>query len=128
MHGSFDAPPIIIHTSRTANLIGFAICAVMACFRIYIFGLGIAYFGWQLIDPNTVILAPDGFTWKTSFKSRHWAWNEVSNFRPMQWGQLGWDIDGQSHSSFGFGWEMSARKLTELLNTARSHWLNQFSN
>ena len=67
----------------------------MACFRIYIFGLGIAYFGWQLIDPNTVVLAPDGFTWKTSFKSRHWAWNDVSNFGPMQWGQFGWDISGR---------------------------------
>jgi len=128
MQGTLDTPPIIIRTSRTANLIGFIICAAMAYFRIYIFWLGLIYFGWQLIDPNTLKLAPDGFSWRTSFGRRHWAWKEVTNFRPMPWGQLGWDVEGKSHSSFGFGWEMSARKLTDMLNSARSHWLNQLSN
>jgi len=99
----------------------------MAYFRIYLFGLGIIYFGWQLIDPNMMIFGRDGFTWKTSFGRRHWSWNEVSNFRPMPWGQLGWDVDDKSQGTFGFGWEMSARKLAELLNTARSRWLNETS-
>jgi hypothetical protein len=128
MQGSLDAPPIIIRTLRTANLIGFAVCAVMALFKVYIFGLGVIYFGWQLIDPNMLILARDGLTWKTSFGHRHWAWNQVSNFRPMPWGQLGWDVDGKSHNLFGFGWEKSTHNLAELLNTARSRWLNNFSN
>jgi hypothetical protein len=125
MQGTLDAPPIVIRTSRIANLIGFAVCTAMAYYRIYIFGLGTIYFGWQLIGPNTLILAPDGFTWKTSFGHCQWAWNEVSNFRPMPWGQLGWDVGDKSHSSFGFGWEMTTRNLAELLNTARSRWLNQ---
>jgi len=128
MLGSLDSPPIIICTSRTANLIGFAVCAALALFKIYIVGLGVIYFGWQLIDPNTLMLAQDGFTWKTTFKHQHWAWNKVSNFRPMPGGQLAWDVEGKSHRSFGFGWEKSSRSLAELLNTARSRWLNEFSN
>jgi hypothetical protein len=128
MPGSLDAQPIIIRTSRTANLIGFSVCAALALFKIYIVGLGVIYFGWQLIDPNTLILAQDGFTWKTTFGRQHWAWNQVSNFRPMPGGQIGWDVDGKSHRSFGFGWEKSAKSLAELFNTTRSRWLNEFSN
>ena len=124
MQDSLDAPPIVIRTSRTANVIGFAVCSAMAFFKIYILGFGVIYFAWQLIDPNTILLAQDGFTWKTTFGKRHWAWNQVSNFRPMPWGQLGWDVDGKSHASFGFGWERSPHDLAKLLNSARSRWLS----
>jgi hypothetical protein len=124
MQDGLDAPPIVIRTSRTANLIGFSVCAALALFKIYIVGLGVIYFGWQLIDPNTLILAQDGFTWKTTFGHQHWAWDQVSNFRPMPGGQLGWDVDGKSHRSFGFGWEKSTHSLAELLNIARSRWLS----
>jgi hypothetical protein len=46
----------------------------------------------------------------------------------MPWGQLGWDVYGKSDSKSGFGQEKSTHNLSELLNTARSGWLNEFSN
>src|SRR5271154_2377326 len=92
MQGSLDDPPIIIRTSREWNLVGVVVCAVMTYFRVYVFGLGVIYFCWQLIDPSMLALAPEGLTWKTSFKRRRWAWNEVVNFRPMLWGQVGCDL------------------------------------
>jgi len=122
MQGNLDEPPVVIRISRIASLIGFVLCAVMVHFRIYLFGIGLIYFGWQLLDPNMITIAPDGLGWKTTFRRQHWAWNQVCNFRPMPWGQFGWDADGKSHSIFGFGWEVGTRKIVELLNTARSRW------
>jgi hypothetical protein len=125
MQGSLDQPPVVIRISRIGSLIGFVLCAVMMHFRIYLFGIGLLYFGWQLLDPNTITLAPEGLGWRTSFGRRHWAWNQISNIRALPWGQFGWDVDGKSQSIFGFGWETGTRKLADLMNAARARWSAQ---
>jgi hypothetical protein len=122
MQGNLGEPPVIIRISRVASLIGFALCALMVHFGVYLFGIGLIYFGWQLLDPNTITIDPDGLGWKTTFRRKHWAWDQVCNIRPLPWGQFGWDVNGKTHSIFGFGWEMSTRKIVELLNGARSRW------
>jgi len=120
MQGSLDAPPIVVRISRMASLIGFMLCAVTVYFRIYLFGIGLIYFGWQFLDPNMITIAPDGLGWRTTFRRRHWAWSQVCN--PLAVGSARLGRDGKSHSIFGFSWEMGARNLVELLNTARSRW------
>jgi hypothetical protein len=122
MQGSLDEPPVVIRVSRIASLIGFILCAVMTYFRVYLFGIGLVYFGWQLLDPNTITLAPGGLGWKTTFQRRHWPWSEITNIRPLPWGQFGWDVNGKSQSVFGFGWEKGTRNIVELMNSARSRW------
>jgi hypothetical protein len=122
MQGSLDNPPVVVRISRMGSVIGFVLCALMVHFRLYLFGIGLVYFGWQLLDPNMITLAPDGLGWKTTFRRRYWSWDQVCNFRPLPWGQFGWDVDGKCYNVFGFGWEMSTRKLVELLNAARSRW------
>jgi hypothetical protein len=122
MNRSLDRPPVVIRISRIASLIGFVLCTLMVHFRIYLFGIGLIYFGWQLLDPSKITIAPDGLSWKTTFRRQHWAWDLIRNIRPLPWGQFGWDVNGKSYSFFGFGWEMSTRNLVELLNNARLRW------
>jgi hypothetical protein len=143
--GSLDAPPIRIRTSRTFSGIGFAISAALfvlnfqATSSLFLFGLSSLYFGWQLLSPSELILQPSGLTWKNTFKSRHWAWRDVSNFREMYWGFIGCDLSDDkpavswlrpinktvagSQGSFGFGWEGGVSSVISTLTVARSRWL-----
>jgi hypothetical protein len=158
MKGSFEQPPIIIRTSFRGSIIGFVVSAALfggiilvlaqrgwppdfhSYVGTYFFGMGILYFGWQLISPSTLTIAPDGLTWGTTWKSRHWTWSELDNFRPMQFGMVGCDLFNKgsslawmhpinkrmtgSHGSFGFGWEGGSSKVCEILAAARLRWLN----
>lgn len=157
MEGSFEDSPIVIRTSRSFSLIGFILCAAFTGlglapvllgkvpFRIGdhlesltagLFGL---YFAWQLVSPSTLILAPEGLTWKNSFKARHWPWQDVRNFRVVHFGSVGCDLSDDrsvtswlrgpnktltgSQGSFGFGWEGGAASVVSALNAARARWL-----
>lgn len=162
MQGSLDTPPVIVRTSRRISFVGFLVCGVVLYFNLtsliredwphqvqpyiwlYVSGLGLFYFVWQLIDPMTLRLAPDGLTWKNTFGSRHWSWEEISNFRKSFGLLVGCDLSSRnpitgwlrpinkgvsgSHGVLGFGWELGSAKLIELLNTARARWLSETSN
>ena len=157
MKGSFESPPIIIRTSRIFSLIGFVVCIAFFCLRLapvflgripfeigdhllsIAIGLGVLYFGWQLVSPSSLILEPEGLTWKTSFKARHWSWKDISNFRVMSLGSVGCDLSDHrpavswlrapnkaltgSQGSFGFGWEDGAASVASTLIAPRALWL-----
>ena len=79
------------------------------------------FFGFLLVVPQTLMAAPDGLTWNTGLRIKRYAWNEVSNFRPLEFGALGCDLTGPnpyfgwlrpfnkriggSHGALGFVWE-----------------------
>ena len=157
MQGSFENPPIIIRTSHTFSSVGAMICFALFClglapvflgkvpFRVgdhfisIAFGIGCLYFVWQLISPSSLVLAPDGLTWKTCYIARHWYWRDVSNFRVMSLGSVGCDLSDDrravswlrgpnkaltgSQGSFGFGWEGGAATVVAALTAARLRWL-----
>ncbi|HEX3674465.1 MAG TPA: hypothetical protein VHU87_09355 [Rhizomicrobium sp.] len=159
MRGSFDSPPVVIRTSRVGSAAGFAICSALgftdlvsliqagwawnyyAYFGLFLFGMGFLYFGWQLADPTALILSPDGLSWKNSFVTRHWRWQDIDNFRTMPLGAVACDFFDEnprmrrlrafnkkaagSQGSFGFGWEGGAANVVETLRTARHRWFPQ---
>lgn len=151
MQGSLVDPPIVVRASRRVSSIGVIASAAIlylslsrpdgsVAFR-YSGGLVLLYFSWQLIDPMKLILGSDGLTWRNTFGSRHWSWREIGNFRIAMGGFVGCDTFGRrsvanflrpvnkatsgSHGVLGFGWEIGAPKLVELLNTARRRWSDQ---
>jgi len=111
---------------------------------IALFGLGIPIFVWRLIRPEILILAPDGITWRSAFRTSHWPWSELQSFRPyspagQSMKHLGFDFTDSYHTrnkhlrrtvkaitgvegSLGGGWELSAADLADLLNKARIKW------
>jgi hypothetical protein len=157
MNGSLESPPIIIRTSRIVSLIGLVICITilysqmrpwlrlgaqletLSYVHLLPFGIFSAYFCWQLLLPSSLIASPDGLTWKTSFKSRHWAWKDISNFRVVFGCCVGCDLSDDrpavswlrapnkalsgSQGSFLFGWEGGTASVVTTLNAARSRWL-----
>jgi len=156
MQGSLGQPPIIIRSSRmTAALmllidVGFVAIGVMmardpeeSAIIAYLiagfFALGIPIFVWRVIRPDTMTLTKDGITWQGMFKTDHWPWTEVQDFRAYKPASrtiakhVGFDFtDGNDPAttkwmgvggSFGTGWELSAVDLADLLNKARAMWL-----
>ncbi len=157
MIGSLDEPPIIIRTSREVSLRGLFFCFIIALVSIvslatidapardnrYLFLAGAVvgglFFSWQALRPSTLTLTPDGLTWGNSLRSRHWAWTEISNFRPSSVGGIGCDVaDSRAttkllsfvnmrlvgrNGAIGFGWEGGSVFVAELLETARARWL-----
>src|SRR6185295_6098626 len=147
MQGSLDTPPIIVRTSRRISSVGLVTCSIvlyLSLISVIRFGwappaaFGLAYFAWQLIDPMTLRLAPDGLTWGNTFGSRFWSWAEIGNFR-ISFGFVGCDLFDRnlamgwlrpinatvsgSHGVLGFGWEVKSVELVKLLSAARSRWL-----
>ncbi len=148
MQGSLNAPPIVVRTSRRVSSIGVIASAVILYLSLsrpdgsvvypYAAGLGLLYLSWQLIDPMRLIVGPDGLTWRNTLGSHHWSWGEIGNFRISMGGFVGCDMFDRnavsgwlrpinkstsgSHGVLGFGWELGAVKLVELLNTARRQW------
>jgi len=106
------------------------------------FGLSALYFAWRMISPNILTLSPEGSIWQSPFRTTRWAWQQVSRFRAIRvhiFSQhVGFDVaDGalgpmsftQYHvryagadDSLGGRWEVSARALVEILNSARARW------
>jgi len=98
MQGSFDAPPIIIRSSRGKSALMLLISitfvasgmlilrdpkqsATMAWLVMIFFGAGIPIFGWRLVRPDVLTLTHDGITWRSIFRTSQWAWDDVGNFR-----------------------------------------------
>lgn len=112
---------------------------------IAFFGLGIPIFAWRLIRPDTLIMAPNGITWRNGFRTSHWQWSDLQSFRaylpaPRTTSKhLGFDFTDSYYAqnrqlrnkvkamtgvegSFGGDWELSATDLADLLNKARIRW------
>jgi hypothetical protein len=163
MDGSFNLPPLIIRSSRTTSAlmlliaIGFVAAGVVILrdpnqdptfgyLGIVFFGAGVPLFLWRLIRPDTLMLAPDGITWHSIFKTHHYKWDEVQGFRPYSPSSktiskhLGFDFTDNYQAgghqlrgtaktltgvegSLGGGWEISAAELADLLHEAQARWL-----
>jgi hypothetical protein len=162
MQGSLDAPPIVIRSSRTYSALMLLIAAGFVAIGAFMlrdpkesaaisylimifFGAGIPLFAWQLIRPGVVTLGPDGVTWRSPFRTVHYRWDDLQNFRPYKptsktiSKHLGFDFTDSYHAShggpksvtkamtgvegsLGSGWGLSADELAELLNQAQAHW------
>jgi hypothetical protein len=163
MQGNLDAPPIVIRSSRTYSALMLLIAAGFVAIGAFMlrdpkesaaisylimifFGAGIPLFAWQLIRPSMLTLGPDGMIWRSPFRTIHYQWDDLQNFRPYKptsktiSKHLGFDFTDSYHArrggpyglakamagvegSFGSGWGLSAAELAELLNTARARWL-----
>jgi hypothetical protein len=162
MQGNFDQPPIVIYTSALKSLSLMTACGLAAAFcwfdlslgssyttraasGLVAFGLGVPYYGWLFLSPNTLIVSPEGVALKTRWRNLRWSWNEVSRFRALgvhiaTW-HIGFDLReppagprtfaqycvsyAGADDSLGSGWEMSAGRLADLLNLARARWLTR---
>jgi hypothetical protein len=162
MQGNLDLPPVIISTSRATSARMLLIAVVFVAIGAFMlrdphesrwfawlmmgfFGLGIPLFGWRLLRPDQLRLAPDGLTWRSALRTSRFRWDELGNFRAFSPGgmteskHLGFDFTesyrGQGggarrtakamtgvEGAFGDGWELSAAELAELLNKARAKW------
>jgi hypothetical protein len=162
MQGSLDAPPIAIRSSRGNSALMLLIAAVFVAIGAFMlrdpkenavisylimifFGAGIPIFGWRLIRPDALTLAPDGIRWRSVFRTAQWTWDDLQNFRAYAptgktiSKHLGFDFTDSYHArrggpyratkaitgvegSLGAGWEFSAADLAELLNKARARW------
>jgi hypothetical protein len=147
MTGSLDAPPIVISMSRwkTALLLAVSIGFVAigawalhsgeavwwAYLDIALFGLGAGVFVAQLLSPGRLVLSPSGVTWRNLWRTAHYDWWQIGNFRPWSPAtvskHVGFDYirerDGAVRfGSFGGTWELSAAALCDLLNQARHRW------
>jgi hypothetical protein len=118
----------------------------VAYLSIAFFGLGIPLFAWRLIRPGIVIAAPEGITWRSTFRTSHWQWSDLQSIRPYSPAglsiskHLGFDFTDSYYArnkrlrrrtvkaitgvegSLGGGWELSAADLADLLNKARIKW------
>ena len=113
---------------------------------IVFFGAGIPLFTWQLIHPGVLTLSPDGVSWRSPFRTVHYQWDDLQNFRPYKptsktiSKHLGFDFTDSYRArhggayglakslagvegSFGGGWELRAAELADLLNQARARWV-----
>ena len=163
MQGSLNAPPIVIGSSRTYAALMLVIAAVFVAIGAFMlrdpkesatiswlimifFGAGIPLFAWQLIRPSVLTLVPDGVSWRSPFRTVHYRWDDLQNFRPYKPAaksiskHLGFDFTDSYHAkrggpyglamvmtgvegSLGGGWELGAAELAELLNQARAQWV-----
>jgi hypothetical protein len=162
MQGSLDDPPIMIRSSRWKAALflliatGFVAISIwmlsdpkanrwMAWLGIIFFGFGIPVFGLRVIRPDVLMLAPDGITWRSVFRTARWRWTELQNFHPYSptggaSKHVGFELTnstqgrdgglrgaaraltGGVEGSLGDGWELSASELADLLNRARARW------
>jgi Bacterial PH domain len=98
MQGSLNAPSIVIRSSRTYSALMLVIAAVFVAIGAFMlrdpkesatisylvmifFGAGIPLFAWQLIRPSVLTLGPDGVTWRSPFRTVHYQWDDLQNFR-----------------------------------------------
>ncbi len=162
MHGSLDQPPIEVRPSRTTSFlcllaaIGFVAIDVllleyptqsraMIWLGIIFFGAGIPLLAMRLVFPDTLILGPDGMTWRNRFRSNHSRWDDAQDFpayapsRRISSKAVGFDFTPGYRAissglrqttktltgvqgSIGGGWEIGAAELADLLNSARARW------
>jgi hypothetical protein len=168
VQGSLDQLPIVIRSSRSTSFVMLIIGIVFVAASVLLlkspnqnpalgwlgiafFGLGVPVFAWRLIRPDTLIVAPDGITWRYAVRTNHWPWSDVQSFRPYSPGgrtiskYLGFDFTDSYYAqnrllrsehthrrivktisgvegSLGGGWELSAADLADLLNKARIQW------
>src|SRR6202034_3880068 len=106
------------------------------------FGLGVVYYAWLFLSPNVLTLSPAGLILQTRWRNARWSWDQVSHFCALRVhiasSYIGFDLSEQSsepvsftqyfvryagaNDSLGGGWEIGARQLADLLNSARAHW------
>jgi hypothetical protein len=148
---NLDRPPVVIRTSRLSHAIALGIAALMfvlvwrqAELDVSLILLPVIvglYCLWQLADPSVLILAPEGVTWRNTFVSRRWAWNEIGNFTEGPLGSVACDLsDTRSplrvlrpfnkslsgrHGMFGFAWEGGARSAVAMLQAAQARWWHE---
>jgi hypothetical protein len=116
--------------------------ATRAASGLVAFGLGMVYCAWLFLSPNVLTLSPAGLILQTRWRNARWSWDQVSHFRALRVhiasSYIGFDLAEQSsepvsftqyyvryagaNDSLGGGWEIGARQLADLLNSARAHW------
>jgi hypothetical protein len=119
--------------------------AAMSYLIMIFFGAGIPLFGWRLIRPDVLTVAPDGLTWRSVLRTARYQWDDVQNFRAYKptsktiSKHVGFDFTDSYRAkrggpyglakamtgvegSLGGGWELGAAELAELLNDARARW------
>jgi hypothetical protein len=158
VQGSLDQPPIVVRSSQLQSFVLLVISMVFFLAGVLIppktaggylwiafSGLGVLLFAWRCARPDILIVAPDGVTSRIAFRTKHWQWSDLQNFRPYSPAgrtlskHLGFDFTdsywGQSRrlrhtvkaitgveGTLGGGWELSAACLADLLNKARIRW------
>ena len=159
MQGNLDQPPVVICSSALKSFALMTACGLAAAFcwfdlslgpassthaasGLVAFGLGVPYYAWLFLSPNTLTLSPEGLVLKTRWRSARWPWEAVSRFRAIQvhlaTQQVGFDLrqapEGArsfmqyyvgyagADDSLGGGWEIGAARLAELITQARARW------
>lgn len=162
MQGSLDYPPIVIRSSAFRSILIMIGCATVAAFGYLLiamdpsgssrawgalvgFGLGVPYFAWKALIPDTLTLSREGMEWRSRWKTTRWSWRDVSRFRAVRIHiaseAVAFDLaDGVTapktytnyyvsyagaDASLGIGWELGATALADLLNTARARWVGE---
>jgi hypothetical protein len=141
MQGSFDNPPIVIHTSKKACLLIAAGCVLFVAFRAYQFWqtawplsfwpyvpllvaamVGLLW-GVQAISPSRLDLTPDGLTYTGLFgRKLEWPWSETYSFRALEWGMIAIELMSGGTSGFMGPWEGGGDALVDTLTAARTKW------
>ncbi len=141
MQGSFDSPPIIFRSSRILAAISLVVLGGLFASKLPsvlgILGVGSAVllFGVLIVLPNELRLEPDGLTLKQMFRSTHWNWNDLSNFRLRHFGAISCDVierikyeDEPNYIDerppivsgvLGLGWN---DHVVDVLEAARARW------
>jgi hypothetical protein len=165
VEGSLEIPPVVVRSARWKSFLSLlGSVAFIALGAILITSDRNAYdplvgvmalvfaaastlvFAWQLVQPASLTLSPDGIAWRSLWRRKQWTWREVRGFRVVSVGRLGntklvgFDyvpshqgeeglrtlnrvFGGGAEQSVGAGWELSAAELCELLNAARTKWI-----
>lgn len=160
MQGSLDQPPIIIRKSRVKSLLMLFVSAAlsfgsillwrdgpdtprawMALPGVFLFGLGVPLFGWELFRPDRLLLSPSGLEWRTVRKTLRYSWEQLSGFSvfsvrgskmigfsvtgsnapPKLLARFNSALTGNSAALSGL-WEIKPENVAELLNSARAKW------
>ena len=143
MQGSLDAPPIILHASRTIPVTSAVAIAAGPLvghklgFAFVVIGIvsGGLITVMALLFPARLMLAPGSLALKWGLTSKHWSWDDVSNFRLGHLGTIIFDAvehikyedepedaeptSNLTQGTLGVGW--SAEDI-ELLEAARARW------
>ncbi len=101
MIGSLDNPPIVIRAARAKSLaqLGGSLALAGLCLSMAgwgqlpdpmlwsaaaLFGLAAILSAWQLFQPSTLTLSPEGVRYMTIWKTHALGWRDIAGFRPAR--------------------------------------------